>query len=62
MRDYLKRVLELTRPYRGRLVLGLWCGFLAGALTPMLGLSLKLAVDTVFPPPPEPFAVSRRPT
>ncbi|HEY5911766.1 MAG TPA: ABC transporter ATP-binding protein [Verrucomicrobiae bacterium] len=53
MRDYLKRVLELTRPYRGRLVLGLWCGFLAGALTPMLGLSLKLAVDTVFPPPPE---------
>ncbi len=50
MLDYLKRALELTRPYRGRLLLGLLCGFLSGLLTPTLGLSLKLAVDAVFPP------------
>lgn len=49
MREYLKRVLELARPYRSRLVLGLLCGFLSGALAPTLGLSLKLAVDAVFP-------------
>ena len=48
MREYLTRVLELTRPYRGRLVLGLLCGFLSGALAPTLPLSLKLAVDSVF--------------
>jgi ABC-type multidrug transport system fused ATPase/permease subunit len=49
MRDYLKRVLELAKPYRVRFGLGLLCGFLAGALAPTLGLSLKLAVDVVFP-------------
>src|SRR5579859_5193689 len=49
MRDHLKRVLDIARPYRGRLVLGLLCGFLSGALAPTLALSLKLAVDAVFP-------------
>ncbi len=49
MRDYLKRVLELTKPYRFRLVLGLLCGFLSGLLVSTTGLSLKLAVDAVFP-------------
>jgi ATP-binding cassette, subfamily B, bacterial MsbA len=39
----------MARPYRGRLALGLLCGFLSGALAPTLGLSLKLAVDAVFP-------------
>jgi len=39
----------MARPYRTRLVLGLLCGFLSGALAPTLGLSLKLAVDAVFP-------------
>ena len=62
MRDYLKRVLELTKPYRGRLVLGLLCGFLSGALAPTLGLSLKLAVDAVFTrKSPEAVAASTRP-
>ena len=46
---YLKKVLELARPYRFRLVLGLLCGFLSGALVSTSGLSLKLAVDAVFP-------------
>lgn len=49
MRDYLKKVLELARPYRTRFILGLLCGFLSGALASTLGLSLKLAVDAVFP-------------
>jgi subfamily B ATP-binding cassette protein MsbA len=30
-------------------MLGLLCGFLSGLLSPTLGLSLKIAVDTVFP-------------
>jgi subfamily B ATP-binding cassette protein MsbA len=49
MHDYLKRVLELAKPYRTRLVLGLLCGALSGVLAPTLALSLKLAVDAVFP-------------
>jgi subfamily B ATP-binding cassette protein MsbA len=49
MREHLKRVLEIAKPYRGRLVLGLLCGLLSGLLAPTLGISLKLAVDAVFP-------------
>jgi subfamily B ATP-binding cassette protein MsbA len=49
MGEHLKRVLEIAKPYRTRLLLGLLCGFLSGALAPTLGLSLKLAVDAVFP-------------
>ena len=49
MRDYLKKVLELARPYRFRFVVGLVCGFLSGALAFTLPASLTLAVDTVFP-------------
>jgi len=49
MRDYLKRVLELTKPYRFRLVLGLFCGFISGIMALTLPASVKLAVDTVFP-------------
>src|SRR2546421_12976330 len=50
MREYLRNVLELARPYRSRMVLGLLCGVLSGVLAPTLGLSLKLAVDAIFPP------------
>jgi ATP-binding cassette, subfamily B, bacterial MsbA len=49
MRDYLQKVLELTRPYRGRFALGLFAGFLSGMLAFTLPVSLKLAIDTVFP-------------
>ena len=49
MVDYLRRILELTRPYRVRFILGLLCGFLSGTLAFTLPVSLKLAVDTVFP-------------
>src|ERR1043166_685055 len=49
MRDYLKRGLELAKLYRSRLARGLLCGALSGVLAPTLALSLKLAVDAVFP-------------
>src|SRR6266550_1529409 len=49
MREYLKRVLELVRPYPFRFVLGLACGFLSGMLAFTLPVTLSLAVDTVFP-------------
>src|SRR4051794_16442958 len=49
MRDYLKKVLELVKPYRFRFVVGLACGFLSGILAFTLPVSLKLAVDTIFP-------------
>jgi subfamily B ATP-binding cassette protein MsbA len=49
MGEHLRRVLEIAKPYRTRLVLGLLCGFLSGVLAPTLGVSLKLAVDAVFP-------------
>ena len=48
---YLLRVLQLARPYRNRLVLGLLCGVLAGIANPLLMVSVKLVVDTVFPVP-----------
>ena len=50
MGDYLKRVLELVKPYRFRFALGLLCGFLSGALAFTLPLSLTIALDAVFPP------------
>src|ERR1017187_2852794 len=60
MRDYLLKVLELTKPYRFRFELGLLCGLLSGTLDLALPISLKLAVDTVFPTehPPETTLVS----
>ncbi len=48
MRNYLKNVLQLVKPYRFRFGLGLLCGFLSGMLAFTLPLSVKLAVDTVF--------------
>ncbi|MGD0260236.1 MAG: ABC transporter ATP-binding protein [Verrucomicrobiota bacterium] len=49
MLDYLKKVLKLVKPYRFRFALGVVCGFLSGVLAFTLPLSLKLALDTVFP-------------
>jgi ATP-binding cassette, subfamily B, bacterial MsbA len=49
MTDYLKKVLVLAKPYRFRFALGLLCGFFSGTLALTLPISLKLAVDTVFP-------------
>src|SRR5438045_257473 len=49
MREYITRVVDLVKPYRFRFGLGLLCGFLSGMLAFTLPVSLKLAVDTVFP-------------
>lgn len=49
MREYLLNILRLVKPYRARFIMGLACGFLSGMLAPALPVSIKLAVDTVFP-------------
>src|SRR3954467_8529830 len=49
MREYLRKVLQLVKPYRFRSVVSLACGFLSGILAFTLPVSLKLAVDTIFP-------------
>ena len=42
------KLLEFSRPYRGRMILGIIVGFLAGLTNPLLMGSIKLVVDTVF--------------
>ena len=49
MLDYLSKVLKLIRPYRLRFAIGVVCGFFSGVLAFTLPLSLKLALDAVFP-------------
>ncbi len=46
---FFKKIWDLARPYRFRLILGLACGFFSGALAFALPLSVTLAVNTVFP-------------
>jgi len=50
----LFKLLSFTRPYRGRMVLGIIIGFLAGLTNPILMGSVKLVVDQVFPTPGKP--------
>jgi len=49
MFKFLLQGFDLTKPYRGRLILGILCGVLAGIANPMLMVSVKLAINTVFP-------------
>ena len=48
MFKYLLQGLVLARPYSFRLVVGIVCGFLAGIANPMLMVSVRLAVNTIF--------------
>ena len=48
MFKFLLQGLALARPYSVRLTIGMLCGFLAGAANPMLMVSVKLAINTVF--------------
>jgi len=50
----LFKLLSFARPYRGRMVLGIIIGFLAGLTNPILMGSVKLVVDQVFPTPGKP--------
>ena len=49
MFKYLLKGLELARPYRFRLIVGIICGFLAGVANPLLMVSVRLAINTIFP-------------
>ena len=49
MSDFLKRVWGLTQPYRGRLVLGVGAGILAGLLDPLLILTVAFVTGAIFP-------------
>ena len=48
MFKFLLKGLSLARPYGLRLSIGMVCGFLAGLANPMLMVSVKLAINTVF--------------
>ena len=48
MFKFLLQGLALARPYSVRLSIGMLCGFLAGVANPMLMVSVKLAINTVF--------------
>ncbi len=48
MIKYLLQGLKLARPYSFRLIVGIVCGFLAGVANPMLMVSVRLAVNTIF--------------
>ncbi len=56
---FIRQVLALTKPYRVRFILGIICGILAGFAAPLLMGSVKLVVDTVFPPPGGPSLVQQ---
>ena len=49
MFKFLLQGLALARPYRFRLIAGIVCGFLAGIANPMLMVSVRLAINTIFP-------------
>ena len=49
MFKFLLQGLALARPYSFRLVAGILAGVLAGVANPMLMVSVKLAINTVFP-------------
>ena len=48
MFKFLLQGLALARPYTFRLVVGIVCGFLAGVANPMLMVSVRLAINTIF--------------
>jgi subfamily B ATP-binding cassette protein MsbA len=56
---FMRSVLNLTRQYRSRLVLGVLCGFIAGLTNPLLMGSIKLVFEVVFPGPGAPTLLER---
>ena len=49
MIKFLLQGLALARPYRARLIIGMVAGFLAGIANPLLMVSVRLAINTIFP-------------
>ncbi len=50
MTDFLRKLWELARPYRGRLMLGVITGILAGLMAPLIIATLTLVSVMVFLP------------
>src|SRR5438045_6164727 len=48
MSDFLRRLAELARPYKLRLLLGIVCGVLSGVLEPVLILTVVFVWKVVF--------------
>jgi subfamily B ATP-binding cassette protein MsbA len=48
MTDFLRKLWELARPYRGRLWLGVVCGVLAGLMAPLVIGTIALVSSIVF--------------
>ncbi len=49
MKELFSRLLQLIRPYRQRMVLGILCGVVAGLMSPLLMVAVKLAFNLIFP-------------
>ena len=49
MRILIKRIWNLIRPYKVRLALGVFFGLLSGLVSPMLVITIKIAVSVIFP-------------
>jgi subfamily B ATP-binding cassette protein MsbA len=49
MLDFIRKLMVLARPYRGRLVLGIFFGILSGLSQPALTVVISLAISVIFP-------------
>src|SRR3954447_21741686 len=48
MTEFAKKLYALTAPYRGRLALGVFFGFLAGLMEPVLLIVVAVVYNVVF--------------
>src|SRR2546423_14230001 len=48
MIDFVRKMLALVRPYRTRLVLGIFCGILYGLMNGFLVVLLQVVIDLLF--------------
>lgn len=49
LKDFIGKVLNLTRPYRSRLALGIFFGILAGLLEPLMIATVAFVYRVIFP-------------
>jgi len=62
MFKFLLQGLALARPYTFRLIVGIVCGFLAGIANPLLMVSVRLTINTIFPTADSAAAAGMLPT
>ncbi len=62
MTDFLLRLIRLAAPYRRRLILGVFFGVVAGLMSPVLMMTVRLCFNLLFPSEAEPVsALAGRP-